>query len=73
MKKTTLLYSRGASPKEKEKGAEIVFVRGDENDNEHTIYGRALYGSWEQWGTIPSILGDNVEDIERWKRNRVKA
>ena len=70
MKNTHLIEIREPNPDEEKKGAEIVFIRGDKNDNEHTIYGCKCHESWEQWGTIPEILGDNVEDIERWRRNR---
>ena len=67
---TKLIEMRKPNTEEKERGAEIVFVRQDENGNKHTIYGRGLYESWEQWNAFPSVLGDNVKDVEYWRRNR---
>jgi len=56
-------------PTKKEKHAEIVFIRKDESNKIHTIYGCKCYESWEQWGASKEILGDNVDDIEKWRRN----
>ena len=66
---TKLINTREPDTEEQEKGAEIVFIRRDKNGNEHTIYGSKLFESWEQWGTVTEVLGDNVEDIERWRKN----
>ena len=71
MKKTKLLLVRDPYPKEEEKGAEIVFIRGDENGNKYLIYGRKVYESWEQWGTWEEILWDNMDAIDLWRRNRL--
>jgi glutamate racemase len=65
--RTKLIEIRKPSKEEKEKSAEIVFVRLDRQGNEHTILGCTCYESWEQWGVTSDILGDNVEDIEQWR------
>ncbi len=56
-------------PTKEEKNAEIVFIRKDKSNKIHTIYGCKCYESWEQWGASKEILGDNVDDIEKWRRN----
>ena len=65
---TKLIEIRQPTKEEKENGAEVVFVRKDESNKEHTIYGCKCYESWEQWGSSKEILGDNVDDIEKWRR-----
>ena len=67
MNKTTLIETRKPTTEEKNKGAEIVFIRQDKNGNKHIIYGRRLCESWEQWGAITEILFDNMENIEQWR------
>ena len=64
---TKLIEIRQPTKEEKENGSEVVFVRKDESNREHTIYGCKCYESYQQWGTSTNILGDNVEDIEQWR------
>jgi len=49
--------------------AEVVFIR--QNDAGHTfkIFGAVCCESWQQWGATTKILGDNVDDIEKWHRS----
>jgi hypothetical protein len=68
-KDTKLIETREPNIEEKERGAEIVFIREDINGEEYTILGSACYESWEQWGVKREVLGDNVEDIEQWRQN----
>lgn len=67
---TELIGVRKPTQAERDKGAEIVFIREDENGNEHIIYGCKCYESWEQWGETKEILGHNVDAIERWRHGR---
>ena len=62
-----LIKTRKPNADEFLKGAEIVFERKDEQGSIHTIFARKCCGSWEQWGTWKEILGDNMEDVERWR------
>ena len=67
---TKLIEIRNPNIEEKERGAQIVFIREDsETGEEYTILGSACYESWEQWGVKREVLGDNVEDIEQWRQN----
>lgn len=49
--------------------AEVVFVRQHERGNRYTIFGTKSHDSWEQWGAPDDVLSDNVDAIERWRRN----
>ena len=62
-----LIKTRKPNADEFLKGAEIVFERKDEKGSIHSIFARKCCGSWEQWGTWKEILGDNMEDVERWR------
>ncbi len=53
------------------RGAEIVFIRENQNKTEFEIYGAKCYESWEQWGSSKEVLGDNVEDIEQWRNGNI--
>ncbi len=70
---TKLVEQREPTPEEKDKGVEVVFIRECQYGNLHTIYARKVYGSWEQWGAFPDVLGDNVDDVEHWKQWGGKA
>jgi hypothetical protein len=67
---TRLIETRPPNQDEKERGAEVVFVREDENGYLHNILGCKVYESWEQWGASHDVLCDNVETIENW-RNKI--
>ena len=70
--KTELIEVRKPTKEEKEKNhAEIIFIRKDRFGKEHTIYGCTCHESWEQWGEIREILGDNVDDIEAWRNELI--
>jgi len=65
---TRLTQIREATAAEKkDHGAEVVFTR-KEGVCEFTIFGCQSYESWEQWGAPKDVLGDNVDDIEKWRR-----
>lgn len=67
---TTLIRRRKPTPKERrENQAEVVFEREDERGRHFTIYGATCYESWEQWGAPTEVLGDNVDEIEQWRKN----
>ena len=68
---TELIEVRTPNKEEKERGAEIVFIRKDKSGNEYTILGCTCYESWEQWGESREILGDNVDDIEAWRNELI--
>lgn len=47
----------------------LVFERIDYDGREYTIYADSSTDEhgWFQWGGVPKeVLGDNVDDIERW-------
>ena len=68
---TKLIEMRLPTSEETDEGAEIVFIREATNGNLYFVYGRTCYGSWEQWGgTFTSVLGDNVGDIEHWRKHK---
>lgn len=71
---TRLTQIREATTAEqKDHGAEVVFTR-KEGKCEFTIFGCQCYESWEQWGAPKDVLGDNVDDIEKWRRgDRLKG
>ncbi len=67
---TTLVAVRKPTAKERrEHNAEVVFEREGTDGRTYTIYGARCYESWEQWGERREILGDNVNDIENWRRS----
>jgi hypothetical protein len=68
--KTKFLGTRKPTPEEKKKGAEIVFLREDEQGNEILIFGCTIDYSWEQWGAITEVLSDNVKQIEKWRKSK---
>ena len=65
---TKLIKWRKATKKElKEDGADVVFIRQDEDGRKYTIYAcKNHHGSWEQWGAEMSVLCDNVKTVEKW-------
>ena len=70
---TRLVQVREATlAEQKNEGAEVVFTRvkkaGGGLQYTYTIYGCQCYESWMQWGTSTDVLGDNVDDIEAWRR-----
>ena len=65
---TQLIKIRKPNTKEKKRGAEIVFIRRDRVGQEYTILGCICYESWQQWGATREVLGDNVNDIEQWRK-----
>ena len=68
--KTKFLGKRKPTQSEAKRGAEIVFIREDEQGNEIYILASKCYESWEQWGSTVEVLSDNVFQVEKW-RNRV--
>jgi hypothetical protein len=65
---TRLVEVRPPTPEEhKEHGGEVVFVRKDRREM-HLIYASRCYEGWQQWGAPVEVLGDNVEDVERWRQ-----
>ena len=68
---TSLKAIRKPTQEEKNLGAEIVFIRENQNQTEFKIYGAKCYESWEQWGSSKEVLGDNVEDIEQWRNGNI--
>jgi hypothetical protein len=69
---TTLTGIRKPTPKERRKGAEVVFIREDTNSREHVIYAATCHESWEQWGAITEILSDNVPTVEAWRKGNLE-
>jgi hypothetical protein len=65
--KTKFLGKRKPTEEEKKKGAEIVFLRQDQDANEIKILAAKCHESWEQWGAHEDILYDNVETVEKWR------
>jgi hypothetical protein len=68
--KTNLTGLRKPTAQEKERGAEIVFIRHDSDGKEFVILGAVSRESWEEWIVQTEILFENVEDIQEW-RNRI--
>ena len=66
-RETSLVATRKPTPDEVKRGAEIVFEREDEDGKQYTILASRCYESWEQWGEIAEVLGDNVPDVEEWR------
>lgn len=65
--KTTFLGVRKPKRIEKEdQGADLVFLREDQNGNEILIYVATPTGesSWFQWGQTDEILFENVSDVD---------
>ena len=66
---TTLINQRKPTTQEcNQSNAEVIFERKDSTNRVYTIYGCVCYESWQQWGAPREILGDNVDDIERWRQ-----
>ena len=65
---TTLTGTRKPTADEIKRGAEVIFIRHDEDGKEYIILGAKCHESWEQWNVPTEILSDNVEDIEAWRR-----
>lgn len=74
MERTKLSAIREPTKTERKNGAEIVFERYKLDDKglwiTYTIFACKCYESWEQWGAPVGVLGDNVETVERWRRNK---
>lgn len=64
---TKYLGLRKPTREEKSKGAEVVFLREDQNGNIVTVYGSKCYESFEQWGAPLEVLQDNCKNIESWR------
>jgi hypothetical protein len=68
MGKYKYLGTRKPTPEETKKGAEIIFIWWEEGREELiNINGATCYESWEQWGAIPELLSENIENIENWR------
>lgn len=67
---TTLTQIREATLQEqKNEAAEVVFTRVDHKWGKmYTIYGGECHESWMQWGAPNEVLGDNIDDIEKWRK-----
>lgn len=72
---TTLTQIREATLEEqKNEAAEVIFTRKDRLGQVYIIYGSECYESWLQWGAPKEVLGDNVDDIEKWQKgSRLKG
>lgn len=71
---TKLIDRREPTEDERKRGAEVVFVRYDPNyKSKHTILATRVYESWEQWGATREVLGDNVDDVDAWRREQPDA
>lgn len=72
---TKLLGIRKPTTQElKKHRCDFVFIREDEQGNTYDIFvNKPCYredpASWQQWGQVTSILGDNVKDIEDYFNN----
>lgn len=68
--KTQFINSRQPFAHEKEKGADVVFIRQDLRTGQYLeIFACVCYESWEQWGQPADILSENVENVEQWREN----
>ena len=65
---TFLVAMRSPTRAEKARGAEVVFVREDTDGGQAVILACSCYESWEQWGAQTSVLTDNLDDVEAWRR-----
>jgi hypothetical protein len=70
---TTLEAVRKPTSAEARRGAEVVFERVDRDGHEHTILACKCYESWEQWGAIREVLCDNIDAVERWRREGLRG
>lgn len=68
--KTKFLGLRKPTKEEKNKGAEVVFLRKDFNGNVISVYGAKCYESFEQWGAPVEVLSDNCINIESWRKQQ---
>jgi hypothetical protein len=68
--KTVLIGTRKPTKKEKENGADVVFIRHDKNGREFPVLACKLYESWQQWGQQNEILFENVHDVEQWRKTQ---
>jgi hypothetical protein len=64
---TKLFRVRRPNSEEKTRGAEVVFERIDSSNRVYEILACKCCESWEQWGQITEILGDNVDTVEAWR------
>lgn len=47
----------------------VKFTREDDKEKRYTIHACTCYESWQQWGAPKEVLGDNVDDVEEWRRS----
>ena len=67
MKKTKLIAVLEPSETQRTRGAEVVFLRRDDDGNLLEILACTCHESWEQWGQPTDVLADNVDDVELWR------
>ena len=71
--RSKLIATENPTAEEKERGAEIIFVRKSPDGTADRILACRCYESWEQWGAHREILSDNCKDVEAWRRNLTKV
>ncbi|MBB5048541.1 LmbE family N-acetylglucosaminyl deacetylase [Rhodopseudomonas rhenobacensis] len=64
---SALIAIRRPSLREARDGAEIVFVRLHDRQRVK-IFAATCYESWQQWGAPRTLLSQNVELVELWRR-----
>lgn len=70
MKRSFLVRTCQPTDEEKKRGAEVVFMRSNRQGNAIRILACKCYESWEQWGANTEYLGDNVDDVEKWRNSK---
>lgn len=73
MKKTKLIAVLEPSESQRTKGAEVVFLRRDDDGNLFEILACTCHESWEQWGQTTDVLADNVGDVTAWRITSTEA
>lgn len=66
--KTKLIATVSPTKAERDRGAEVVFIRKD-NRGTYRVLACECYEGWEQWGAEREVLSDNCSTVEHW-RNR---
>jgi hypothetical protein len=68
-----LVCRREPEKEERERGADVVFVRLDHQGNEVTILAFLTEdGQYSQYGADTDTLWDNVPDVEEWREERLE-